>query len=166
MSSTISLNYQSKLDITETLTGDYVSGANNDFAITGLSTGDTYNGTTTPAVTKHAENLLAMSGGAATLDLTALAGELSGQTVDATGLKLQFAKLRAKSDNGATLTVTKGGTNGYSICGTAAFTIPLAPGQEILLNCNAASGTVGSGAKTFDLAGTGTDALEYELIFG
>ena len=122
------------------------------------------NGATTPPVTKVAIFSKAMSGGAATIDLAALTGT-NGAAVDGTGLKVQLFKIKAPAANSAAVTIAVGASNGYDLSGSA-FSLTLAPGQEMTLFGNDATPDIGSSDKELDMSGSGTDALECVCVMG
>lgn len=122
------------------------------------------NADSTPPATKCAVQSKALSAGTATIDLTAVAG--TEGNVDFSGLKLQVIKLRNPSTNANKITVTKGASNGYGLTGGDSWTIPLAPGDEVMLMGNETWPDVAGGAKTIDLTGTAAQALDYEFVGG
>jgi hypothetical protein len=68
------------------------------------------------------------------------------------------------SANANAITIAEGASNGYSGLG-ASFKIVLQPGEECRILKQAAS-AVGSGSKTFDLTGTGAQALGVQIAAG
>ena len=129
-----------------------------------LNTGLALSGGSAVPVTKVAAFLQALTNGAATVDLTALNGT-NGHAVNATGLKLQALKVRNPGTNANPISIGHGAANGYEFLG-ADWKVTLQPGQEVLLYGADAAPDVGSGAKTLDLAGTGTQALHILAVFG
>lgn len=117
-----------------------------------------------PPATKCAFAPVAMTAGAATIDLAALTGA-NGATVNLTGLKVQVAKFKAKADNAGAVTLSEGASNGYELGGNT-WKFALLPGMEITIYGNDATPDVGSGAKNMDMAGTLTDAVEVSIIAG
>lgn len=105
-----------------------------------------------------------MSGGAATIDFTALP-TTNGATVDATGLKLQVAMFTVPSTNANGVNIGPGASNGYDIWG-ASNDITLAPNNTNCTYFADASPDVASGDKTIDIAGTGSQVLDCLLVFG
>lgn len=133
----------------------------------GYNTEQTLSGSTTPAVTIHTSFAKALAAGAGTIDLTSLpsAQGVSG-AVTFSGLKLQAMLLKNASSNG-TITVSKGASNGYGLdSGGADFDIPVAPGATALFFFDDEPPDVADGAKTIDLAGTGTQELQIVLVAG
>jgi hypothetical protein len=99
----------------------------------------------------------ALSVGAASMDLTAipLAG---GGTVDGTGKHVKAIALLAPSTNANAITLAKGASSGYAGLG-ATFSIVLAAGQDAKVVPVAAAAVIGTGNKTLDLSGTGSQVL-------
>lgn len=161
----IRVSYGSSLTILETREDAFVSPADNTTTISGLDTQATLDGTTTPAVTKYAAFQQALTAGAATIDLADMPGDNPGDSVDGTGLKARFVKFRAPEDNAAAITLTAGASNGYDLLG-ADWSLALAPGEEATHRLLTTPPTVAGGAKEIDLAGTGTDVLDCEIILG
>jgi len=117
-----------------------------------------------PPVTCGALFQQALTGGAATIDLTALDG-FNDKVVSGTGLRVQLLRVKNPVTNANPITVAKGASNGYDGFG-AGFSVTLQPGAEATLLTNDAGGDIGSGNKTLDLTGTGTQALDVEIIMG
>lgn len=167
MSSTLAVAFTSNLTVVETLTGQYVAPGDNTVTTNGLNESATYTGSTSPAVSKHAAFQQALTAGTATIDLTLLPGEVPNQTVDFTGLKVQFLKFRNLSTNANVLTVAQGGSNPYRLdATTATWSITLAPGQSVLLWLDGAADTVGGTHKTIALTGTSSQVLEVQAVAG
>lgn len=166
MSSTITATGISKITVTETFVGSYVSTADATAGF-GDQLGETLTLTASSSVpvTKHAEFQKTMSGGAATIDLTALPGKTADETIDGTGLKVQLAKFRNLSTNANDITITFGASNPYNLCGSA-FVITLKPGQSIMFSGNEAAPDVGGGAKEIDISGTLAQVLEVQFVLG
>ena len=162
MSITVTLT--DTLAVTETITGPDVSSATiphlNTLTHTQLTS------STTPPVTKHVAKLVALTAGAATIDLTALtAWGTNGVTEDCSGLKLQILQLKATSANANPITITKGASNGYEAFG-ADWSLALSGGQEATLYGNDKTPDVAAGAKTIDLAGTLVQSILVVMTFG
>jgi len=115
-------------------------------------------------VTKVANFDQALTAGAATIDLTALPG-INGATVNGSGLKVQLLRVQAKSTNANAITLTEGASNGYELAGNA-WKAAVQAGQELTFYANEKAPDIGSGAKTIDLAGTETQALEVLIVMG
>ena len=161
----LTAKYTSKLTAIETLTDALIDGSDKTVTHSGLNVAETtYTGATGTPVSKVAAYEKAMSGGAGTIDLTAVLGS-AGATVTGDGLKVQFVKLRARATNANDITIVQGASNSYPLFGSS-FSITLKPGQEILASLNNAAGTIGSGAKTIDISGTGSQVLQVEFVMG
>lgn len=159
----ITLNYAAKLEAKETLEGntDALSATTRIVTWNAYDEAATYTGATTPAVSKIAEKLIALVAGALTIDLTALAGySANGGTVDATGLKLQF--MRVKNLGANAMTFATGGANGYNFGGP----VTVQPGGLVLIAGNSGLPAVAAGVKNIGVTGTGTQTAEVTLIFG
>ncbi len=160
----VSLNYTSKVLATETLETNVPAANDKQVSHNGYDTTATANGSSTPPVSKCAYFEKALSGGAASIDLTALVGT-NGAAVDGTGLRVQFLKVRNKSASAANITISKGASNGYDGFGSS-FSLTLKPGAEALLRSLDGGTDIGGTNKTLDLAGTGTDVAEVAVILG
>jgi hypothetical protein len=117
--------------------------------------------TVVPA-TKVSCNVVALSAGAKTLDLTALVGT-NGVALTALGLKLQVWKLKNLGANA--MTFAEGATDGYAALG-AAFSFILGPGQEAQFYLADTAPDVASGDKSIDVTGTGTQTFQNTMVFG
>lgn len=155
--------YTSALSAIETVADAFASSGRKSVSFDGLNTSLTLDSTTTPAVSKQATFEKALVAGAGTIDLRALPG-LNGAAVDGNGLKARVLKLTAKSTNAGVMTLTTGASNGHPLLGTG-FSLTLAAGDEVLLLRNAGT-TIDATHKTIDIAGTGTDALDCEIVLG
>lgn len=158
-------SYVSQVTIGLTLEGEFVDPSDDTVTLSGMNTSVTLGAGTTPAVTKGTAFQQALSGGAATIDLTALPGLTGEETIDGTGLKIQTLKLANPSDNNGTITVVQGASNAYQL-GGANFTIPIPVGGEVTLYFPEGNPDVASGAKEIDLSGTGTDPLNVSVTLG
>lgn len=163
----VQVTYASTVSVRETMDVGVPAIADNANAVnhTGFNTSKALNAATTPTAAKAVNFDKAMTAGAATIDLTSLTGVNNG-TVSLSGLKVHILKVRAPADNAAPLTVGKGASNGYSLSGTTAWSVPLEPGAEVTLYGAGEAPDVGGSAKTIDLAGTGTDAVEVHVTAG
>ncbi|MCL4735384.1 MAG: hypothetical protein KJ050_10660 [Candidatus Omnitrophica bacterium] len=126
----------------------------------------TLSAATTPPATKHVAKTVALSAGAATIDLTALtAWGTNGVTEDTSGLKLQILRAKATASNANPIAIKTGASNGYAAWG-ASWLVELKAGQEVTLYGNDATPDVAGAAKTIDLSGTGTQSVDIEMVFG
>lgn len=122
-------------------------------------------GSSSPPVSKIAEGRKALSGGAGTLDFAAIPGA-NGATQDMTGLKPRFAILRNPSTNTGSMVVADGATNGHNFFGDGSGQVTLLVGHWIILYFAGNAAAVASVDKTIDITGTGTESLDYFLVFG
>jgi hypothetical protein len=168
MASTVSAVYALQATVTETFTGEYVSSGDNTITINGLNETGTLNASSSVPATKVASGQLTMTAGAATLDLTALVNTASaGQTVTHTGLKPQIMILRNLSTNANNMTVGKGASNGWSpVAAGTTWSLPLAPAQSHMFLLKDLAIDVAAGAKDIDVAGTGSQILEWTIVSG
>lgn len=164
MPSTVSVLYESRLTVTETFTGEQISPGDNTVTINGLNETATYNASSAVPVTKQASFRLTLSAGTGSINLAALPGLTTEETVVGTGLKVQFVKLRNLASNANSITVAEGASNGYAMLG--AFTITLAPGQSVLIDLNEAAPDVATGDRILDVTGTGSQILECLFVMG
>ncbi len=153
-----------KLNVTttETLTGDDLV-ANTTIVHSGYDVARDLTASTTPDVTKASYQTVAMTAGAATIDMTALL--LNGVAVTLSGLEPRAIRVTALAANAANVTVAKGASNGYDGMG-AAFSVTLEPGQGFLFDFAAVGNAVGGSNKTLDLSGTGTDGVRLTTVAG
>lgn len=162
----ITVTFQSLTTVAEEIANNADSLASNAKTVThsAFNTAATLNAGSTPPATLNAQFVQALSNGAATIDLTTLTGT-NGKVVSGSGLKVQVLKLKAKGTNANVITAAKGASNGYELAG-AAWSVALMPGQEVTFFGNDATPDIAAGAKTIDLAGTGTQSLEVVVIMG
>lgn len=160
----VTVTYQSKATVAEVLSNNVPFASVKTVTQSGMDTTATLKADSTPPATTCALFQKALSSGAATIDLTSLTGT-NGAAVDFTGLKVQIAKFANPATNANPITVTFGASNGYLLGGTAWKAI-LSPGDEITFFKNDTGPDVDSTHKTIDLAGTGSQALNVELIAG
>jgi len=99
-----------------------------------------------------AQTSVALSVGSGSVDLTA--APFSGGTK--TPIRAFFLN---PASNANSITIAKGGTNGYTGFG-ASFSITLAPGESCQLN---ATTPLSGSVKTLDLSGTGSQALVVQV---
>ena len=164
----ISVTYNSQATVVDTLGGGFIDSVDSTVTVNGMNATATLTASTTPPVTAYSAFSKTLSSGSGTIDLTSLPDNNGvAAAVTLNGLKPQVVKLRNKSTNANAITVAKGASNGYTGFGSA-FSLTLQPGDEFLWKGNDNSGVtdVGSGAKTLDLTGTGSQVLEVEIIAG
>jgi hypothetical protein len=78
---------------------------------------------------------------------------------------MQILKVKALADNANPISLVPGASNGYVWSGTAPK-ISLPAGGEDTVFLNDAAPDVAGGAKTLDLAGTGTQGADIEIVLG
>jgi hypothetical protein len=167
MPATVGVTYLETLTAVHTVTGTFISSS--DPTVTTALSGEslTLTASTTPPVTKVASGTATMTAGAVTLDLTALSGLTADETISFSGLKVQFAFFRSPSTNANVLTVGKGASNGYGLSAAGgAWSVALDPDSSVLRRIEDTAPDVAGGAKTIDIAGTGSQTVEYILIAG
>lgn len=159
-----SLTAKMEMNITDTFAATGLSSSGNTLKWNGKNINKTLSASASPgpAVTKSAVADLALSGGALTVNLAAVVTN-DGRTVDFTSSKIQFIKIRNKSDNANSMTIANGASNGINLLG-ATFSFTLEPGQAVMIDFNNLSPTVASGDRTFDVTGTGAQVLELEAV--
>lgn len=119
--------------------------------------------TITPSpATIFSGNVYALVTGALTLDLRVL-HTVAGGTGDGNGLKVQGFFFKNLGAN--TMTVTTGGTNGYTLLGASGLAV-VQPGGSVAAFHNDASADVSGTVKTIDVTGTGTQTFEFAVILG
>jgi len=156
----------SGLTVVETLGGNRPFAADAKAKVTHdqLNTVAALGAATSPPATAVAAFQAAMTGGAATIDLTDLLGT-NDLPVDGTGLRVQAVKVRNPGTNANPITISKGASNGYNGFG-ADFSLALTPGAHALLFPNDAGSDIASNNANLDLAGTGSQALDVEVLLG
>jgi len=169
MPNSTSLTYAVTATLVEILPAAQAPGAASEAARTVTQAGfnaaqRTLKSDTSPPVTCGALFQQALAAGVATIDLTALDG-FNDKVVNGTGLRVQLLRVRNPATNANPISIAKGAANGYDGLG-AAFGVTLAPGAEVTILTNDAGSDIGSGNKTLDLTGTGSQALDVEIVMG
>lgn len=155
------------LTVRETVATDaagYASETQNSVTFDGGNVDAALTATTTPAITAHAVGQQALSSGVATLDLRTLTG-LNGVAVDLNGLAPRAVLFENPETNADAITITTGASNGYTGFGVS-YLETLQPGAKSLRWLDATGTAVSGSVKTLDLAGTGTQALNYQIVAG
>jgi hypothetical protein len=116
-----------------------------------------FDGSNGPLATKTWHGQVALTAGAATIDLTALVDPILG-TISMSGLKLLGIHATPDSGNAHTIGISAGASNGYSGWGAIVDNGALGP----LPYTSAIDGT----HKNLDIAGNGTEKLNLILLFG
>lgn len=148
--------------INETLASNVDGSTNPLVTHDSFDDGVTLDSNTTPPATKCVVKIVALSGGAASIDLTTITGT-NGLAQDSTGLKVQL--FRVKNLGANTMTFTVGASNGYNLAG-AGFSVALEQNQWFMFYGNDASPDVASADRTIDVAGTTTQTFELTLVTG
>lgn len=121
----------------------------------------TYNGSSTPAVSKVAVDSLVLSGGTDTINLTAVPGGIATQ--DLTGLKV--VTLILYNPNANSIAIAPGASNPYPFWGTA-NDIVLPAGARMAFDFVGTLPAVSGTVKNIDVVGTAADILSYALTAG
>jgi hypothetical protein len=150
--------------VTETLTDTSLVASGGDASVlhNAFDVAETYAAGTTVPATKVSAQVVALSAGAKTLDLTALTGT-NGAALTAAGLKLQIWRL--KNLGAADMTFTFGASDPYLALG-AGFLFILKSGQHACFFLNDLAPDVGSGSTDIDVSGTGTQTFQNLMVFG
>jgi hypothetical protein len=162
----VTVAYQAKVAVTETLESNVPATPTGSRSVVHSAWDSTksLNAGSTPPATKVAAFQKALAAGVATIDLTALTGT-NGATIAGTGLRVQVLRVRNPAANGNPISIAKGAENGYDGLG-ADFSHTLVPGAEATFFLNDAGSDVGGSNKNLDLAGTGSQALDVEIVLG
>lgn len=158
----VRVEYDFKLKVTETLDVAIDGVANLDHTLQLANSSGTLSPTTTVPITKAWKDQGALTAGAATINLTALARN-NLPTIDLTGLKVQFIHVINASTNSAALVIVDGATNGYNILGSATGAISIPVGGQFLFFGNEGLDAVAAGDATIDLSSSDTDAT-YDIM--
>lgn len=169
MSITVQAVCQPKLAVTETVSGvgqGVAPGAYNHDQVSNT----TLNTTSNPTAVAVWSGRVTMSGGAASLDLTALPYSLDREDVDLTTLKVVALKLFAPLTNADPVKIEGGASTPYELFGDADTEIDLAPGEYatkgVVDSAGAALAAVSGSVKVIDFSGTGTDAVDVTIVAG
>lgn len=123
-----------------------------------------YNGTSGPVATAAYHQLITLTAGAFTLDLTAMVD--GAVTVDATGLHLREIFAIAGEANANPIVIKPGASNGYTgWVGTNGLLLTTANDANKLGPLYGGIAVDGT-HKTIDFTGTGTQKVLIELLFG
>jgi hypothetical protein len=162
----VTATIRAHMDTVKTLTGPFVDPTDATVRVNGLDQTLSLSASSTQPITEVVTQELALSSGAATIDLTSLP-DLAGVAgaVDGTGLKVQAVLFQNDSANANDMTLSQGLSNDYELLG-ATFSFTLKPGQWVLVFLNDASPDIASGDKEIDVAGTGAQILNYHLLLG
>lgn len=163
----LAVNANLTLNCVQTLEGPFVSPSDATVTINALKLIQSFTGATAVPVTKVAAYELTLSSGTGSVNLAALPGLTSEETIVGTGLKVQFLVLKNKTGNANKITVTRGASTGYGLCASGdAWTVVLSPDQMVFFYLAEAAPDVASGARLFDVTGTGSQVLQLEIVLG
>jgi len=154
----------SNLTVQETIIGADSNAQTIQFS--GLNeNGVAYNAGTAVPVSKQSNFSQALTSGAATVNLAALPGLTSDETVVGTGLRIQLMKISAPATNANPITIAKGASNGHTGLGSS-WSQTVKPGQTALFQLDSGGTVIASGDRTFDLAGTAVQVLNFSIVLG
>lgn len=160
-----SLAYASKVSGVESVSASNAPAATsgtNTISSGGFDTAANLSPSSTPAITSLAYNTVALTAGAATIDLTNLTAT-GGGALSLSGLKIRVIKFKCPTGNAGNMTIAKGASNGWAPIGST-FSQVIPPGGEVTIYQPSGGTAVGSGAKNLDCSGTGTDTVN--VTFG
>lgn len=169
MAHSVSAQYEFTCEVAETV----ASGLDNvaDRAIThslGADAG-TLGASSTPAATQTFSDTIALTAGAAALDLQSLAGP-SSTTINFTGLKVQLIKIKTPATNADSIIVEhKDGATGYNLFGddnASDESIEVPPDSVMQFKYNDKLEDVDGTHKDVKFTGTGTDGMQLQLTAG
>lgn len=161
----VEFTYSATATVQEVLTNNPESAAPSGRKITHnqFNTALNLDGDSTPAVSKVAAFVQALSTGTATIDLTSLEGT-NGATVNGDGLAVQALKVNNLGDNA--LTIEPGSSNPYNLFGSSSV-LDIPAGGEILMYANGNAPSIASGsAAELDLTGTSSEESEWIIVMG
>lgn len=151
----VNVTNQINLAISETLdTGAKVTAGITD-TVTNLASG------TTPAVTKQAGGLRALSDGEDTIDLTAVVNQAGG-AVNFTGLAVQAVAIQIVTAT-AEVTFAAAGSNGYHLFAASAGKVGLKQGEVLQMRFSNSRPAVDSTHKAIAVASSDVDAT-YRIL--
>ena len=123
------------------------------------ATGRLYASSTPPAI-KLLSKVIALSGGAYTINLTTETGT-NGVAQDGTGLRVQMIRIKNLGAN--SMTFAEGASNGIALA-CLPFTVPAGGIYQLFLND--ASPDIAAGDRTIDVSGTTTQTFQLTLLMG
>ena len=153
-----------KVELTETLTLSADPSAGTIALAPTAGQRWTMDGTTGPLVTNSVRTLVTMSGGTATINLTAFSDAETNTAVDLTGLKIKMLYLACPSTNANAVTVKPGASNGYTGWTVTGDILNASDqrGPNIFNGGIAVDGT----HKNIDITGTGSQVVTIVALFG
>lgn len=152
------------LKIVKTLAANVAGITTPDLIYDKLNTSKSLTSLSTPAVSNGTKQEIALSSGAKTIDLTALTDANAG-AITLNGLKPVCIQLENPAANANNMTFAAGASNGFNFMG-AGGTVVLSPGQSIEIYHHTGGATIGSGAKTIDVSGTGSQTFYFGIVAG
>lgn len=158
----VSLTYSGVAQVSETLASGVDGATSPTIYHSSFDDQGTINATSTVPATKCVVKVIALSGGAATINLATITGT-NGLIQDSTGLKVQY--FRVKNLGAAVMTFTVGAANGYNLAG-AGFSVALLTDQWFIFFGNDATPDVAAADLSIDVAGTTTQTFELTLVTG
>lgn len=158
----VKVEYDFKLKVTETLDVGVDGVTNLDHTLQIAGSSGSLSPTSTVPATKAWKDQGALTAGAATIDLTALARD-NLPTIDMTGLKVQLVHIVNASTNSAALTVVDGASNGYNLFGDASGQVTIPVGGQLLWFGNENLDAVATADAEIDLSSSDTDAT-YDIL--
>lgn len=169
----VSFSYKFQHSVIETLETGVEGASDADIEHTGFNVFGTLDATTGVPVTKAVVTKQTLSGGALTIDLTAVTGT-NGVTVDFSGLKIQHifmvngTAISAGVITGggqAVQSVGEGAANGYAIFG-AGNAVDVKAGQSIEMHFADSADDVAGADKNIDFTGAGSETFFLVLVGG
>lgn len=122
------------------------------------------NSSTSPDAELVYMGLQSLSGGALTIDLTALT-DSEGNTIASTGKKVRAILAKGTSTNAGAITIAVGASNGYELGGSA-FSVDIDASDWFLAFFGTHAPDIAAGAKTLDCSGTTTESFKLIIVFG
>lgn len=151
--------------ITESPSGPFID-PNNATIANIMRRSQTLDAVTTPRATKYSCFQKALSAGSGTIDLTSLPDNNGlAAAVTFSGLRIAKAIFRNPSTNGNAITITFGASNPH-LLGGSGWKVILLPGEVWEYTGYQTGEAIDATHKTWDLSGTGAQALDVFLVAG
>ncbi len=165
MSVTVSAAIATKLVVTETLGTNVPAASNPQVVHDALSQGVTLNSGSTPSALQYAADLVTLSSGAASIDLTSVSGT-NGAAVNGNGQKvIGFQWVRNGAGESHNISMAAAGSNGYAVGGTGSVII-MPPNSSGVIYFGGSAPVIGGTAKAISLTGTGAETVILAFLFG
>lgn len=161
----VSVNYAFTATITEILPSNTGSASDGNRTVTHSNYNETDTitaATSASPVTVQASFLATLSGGALTINLTALNGT-NGAVVDLTGLKVQLVRVKNLGANN--LTIKGGASNGHNFF-TSTDGVVVVPNGVAMFFAPEGFQDVGASDLAWDLTGTSAQTSEWTIVAG